>query len=87
MYTNFCFSVLHDRKSFEFEDLAGSTSLLFSRSMSQEHHYEDILGQTPPLSITDVNFKEIVCHFGEYACSLSYQELDEKIDTRVMFVW
>uniref|UniRef100_A0A8D0ANC3 UDENN domain-containing protein n=1 Tax=Sander lucioperca TaxID=283035 RepID=A0A8D0ANC3_SANLU len=31
-----------DRKSFELEDLAGSTSPLFSRSLSQEHHYEDI---------------------------------------------
>ncbi|XP_054480260.1 DENN domain-containing protein 2A-like isoform X2 [Anoplopoma fimbria] len=31
-----------NRKSFEFEDLEGSTSPLFSRSLSQEHHYEDI---------------------------------------------
>ncbi|XP_040000706.1 DENN domain-containing protein 2A-like isoform X2 [Xiphias gladius] len=31
------------RKSFEFEDLAESTSSLFSRSLSQDHHYEDIL--------------------------------------------
>ncbi|GLD63130.1 DENN domain-containing protein 2A-like isoform X1, partial [Lates japonicus] len=31
------------RKSFEFEDLAESTSPLLSRSLSQEHHYEDIL--------------------------------------------
>lgn len=36
----------HDRNSFESEDLAGSTSPLFSRSGSQEHHYEDILGQS-----------------------------------------
>ncbi|KAL7370533.1 hypothetical protein ABVT39_003412 [Epinephelus coioides] len=31
-----------NRKSFEFEDFAGSTSPLLSRSLSQEHHYEDI---------------------------------------------
>ncbi|XP_051247792.1 DENN domain-containing protein 2A-like isoform X2 [Dicentrarchus labrax] len=31
-----------NRKSFELEDLARSTSPLFSRSLSQEHHYEDI---------------------------------------------
>ncbi|XP_034719799.1 DENN domain-containing protein 2A-like isoform X2 [Etheostoma cragini] len=30
------------RKFFECEDLAGSTSPLSSRSLSQEHHYEDI---------------------------------------------
>lgn len=48
-----------DRKSFEFEDLAGSTSLLSSRSLSQEHHYEDILGQSPLVSFTDFKLKEI----------------------------
>lgn len=32
-----------NRRSFEYEDLAGSTSPIFSRSLSQEHHYEDIL--------------------------------------------
>ncbi|KAG7240687.1 hypothetical protein INR49_026576, partial [Caranx melampygus] len=32
-----------NRKSFEFEDLAGSNSPLFCHSLSQEHHYEDIL--------------------------------------------
>ncbi|XP_034529434.1 DENN domain-containing protein 2A-like isoform X2 [Notolabrus celidotus] len=31
-----------NRKSFEFEDLEGSTSPFLSRSLSQEHHYEDI---------------------------------------------
>ncbi|XP_032361005.1 DENN domain-containing protein 2A isoform X2 [Etheostoma spectabile] len=31
-----------NRKSFELEDLAGSTSPLLSRSLCQEHHYEDI---------------------------------------------
>ncbi|XP_071357636.1 DENN domain-containing protein 2A-like isoform X3 [Trachinotus anak] len=35
--------VRENRKSFEFEDLAESTSPLFSHSLSQEHHYEDIL--------------------------------------------
>ncbi|XP_026182925.1 DENN domain-containing protein 2A-like isoform X1 [Mastacembelus armatus] len=32
-----------NRKSFEFEDLTSPTSPLFSHSLSQEHHYEDIL--------------------------------------------
>ncbi|XP_062239136.1 DENN domain-containing protein 2A-like [Platichthys flesus] len=31
-----------NRKSFEFEDLAGSTGPLFSHTLSKEHHYEDI---------------------------------------------
>lgn len=47
MICTFCFT---DRKSFEFEDLAGSTGPPFSRSQAQEHHYEDILGQTHCLS-------------------------------------
>uniref|UniRef100_A0A3P9JZ90 UDENN domain-containing protein n=1 Tax=Oryzias latipes TaxID=8090 RepID=A0A3P9JZ90_ORYLA len=32
-----------NRRSVELEDLLGTNSLLFSRSLSQEHHYEDIL--------------------------------------------
>ncbi|CAB1412359.1 unnamed protein product [Pleuronectes platessa] len=31
-----------NRKSFEFEDLAGSTGPLFSHTLSKDHHYEDI---------------------------------------------
>ncbi|XP_040028810.2 DENN domain-containing protein 2A-like [Gasterosteus aculeatus] len=34
--------VRDSRESFEFEELTGSTSPLPSRSLSQEHHYEDI---------------------------------------------
>ena len=66
LYTNLPFAVYHDRKSFEFDDLAGSTSPHFSRSLSQEHHYEDILGQSPLLSIIGLNSKEIVDSFGNY---------------------
>ncbi|KAM6895771.1 DENN domain-containing protein 2A-like [Xenentodon cancila] len=32
-----------NRKSLEFEDVVGSNSSFFTRSLSQEHHYEDIL--------------------------------------------
>uniref|UniRef100_A0A1A8R4Z6 DENN/MADD domain containing 2A n=1 Tax=Nothobranchius rachovii TaxID=451742 RepID=A0A1A8R4Z6_9TELE len=32
-----------NRRLFDFEDLGGSTSSLFSCSLSQEHHYEDIV--------------------------------------------
>lgn len=41
------FSFHFDRKSLEFEDIPGSNSSFFTRSLSQEHHYEDILGQKP----------------------------------------
>lgn len=56
LYNHLYCSVHYDRKSFEFEDLAESTSSLFSRSLSQDHHYEDILGQTPLLLFTDFSF-------------------------------
>ncbi|KAM9845829.1 DENN domain-containing protein 2A-like [Aulostomus maculatus] len=35
-----------NRKSLEFEDIPSSSSPLFPRSLSQEHHYEDILDST-----------------------------------------
>ncbi|XP_045927546.1 DENN domain-containing protein 2A-like isoform X1 [Micropterus dolomieu] len=46
-----------NRKSFEFEDLAGSTSLLFSRSLSQEHHYEDILDSSKENPYEDIELE------------------------------
>lgn len=54
LYTLLHFFVHHDRKSFEFEDLKRSTSPLFSRL--PEHHYEDIPGQKPLISISDLTF-------------------------------
>ncbi|XP_037551944.1 DENN domain-containing protein 2A-like [Nematolebias whitei] len=35
--------LLESRRLFDFEDHGGSTSPVFTRSLSQEHHYEDIL--------------------------------------------
>ncbi|XP_036978362.1 DENN domain-containing protein 2A-like isoform X2 [Acanthopagrus latus] len=43
-----------NRKSFEFEDLAGSTSPLLPRSLSQEHHYEDILDSSKENPYEDI---------------------------------
>ncbi|XP_044041578.1 DENN domain-containing protein 2A-like isoform X2 [Siniperca chuatsi] len=46
-----------NRKSFEFEDLTGSTSLLFSRSLSQEHHYEDVLDSSKENPYEDIELE------------------------------
>ncbi|XP_074482280.1 DENN domain-containing protein 2A-like isoform X2 [Sebastes fasciatus] len=46
-----------NRKSFEFEDLAGSTSPLFCRSPSQEHHYEDIPDSTKENPYEDIELE------------------------------
>ncbi|KAI3366435.1 hypothetical protein L3Q82_000579 [Scortum barcoo] len=46
-----------NRKSFEYEDLARSTSPLFSRSLSQEHHYEDILDSTKENPYEDIELE------------------------------
>ncbi|TKS90953.1 DENN domain-containing protein 2A [Collichthys lucidus] len=46
-----------NRKSFEFEDLAGSTSPLFSHSLSQEHHYEDILDSSKENPYEDIELE------------------------------
>uniref|UniRef100_UPI0037E94172 DENN domain-containing protein 2A-like isoform X2 n=1 Tax=Semicossyphus pulcher TaxID=241346 RepID=UPI0037E94172 len=46
-----------NRKSFEFEDLARSTSPLFSRSLSQEHHYEDILDSSKENPYEDIELE------------------------------
>ncbi|XP_059182426.1 DENN domain-containing protein 2A-like [Centropristis striata] len=46
-----------NRKSFELEDLAGSTSQLFSRSLSQEHHYEDILDSSKENPYEDIELE------------------------------
>ncbi|XP_042259416.1 DENN domain-containing protein 2A-like isoform X2 [Thunnus maccoyii] len=43
-----------NRKSFEFEDIPGSNSPLFSRSLSQEHHYEDILDSSKENPYEDI---------------------------------
>lgn len=68
--TNKYISVHYDRRSFEFEDLTGS-SPPFSRSLSQEHHYEDILGQSALLSITDFKFKLTDGNLGQELISLA----------------
>ncbi|XP_047191950.1 DENN domain-containing protein 2A-like isoform X3 [Scophthalmus maximus] len=46
-----------NRKSFEFEDLAGSTGPPFSRSQAQEHHYEDILDLSKENPYEDVELE------------------------------
>ncbi|XP_039891015.1 DENN domain-containing protein 2A-like isoform X1 [Simochromis diagramma] len=46
-----------NRRSFEFEDLAGSNGLLFSRSLSQEHHYEDILDSSNENPYEDIELE------------------------------
>ncbi|XP_042367564.1 DENN domain-containing protein 2A-like [Plectropomus leopardus] len=46
-----------NRKSFEFEDLAGSTSPLFSRRPSQEHHYEDIADSSKENPYEDIELE------------------------------
>ncbi|XP_070709540.1 DENN domain-containing protein 2A-like [Pempheris klunzingeri] len=46
-----------NRKSFEFEELIGSTSPLFSRSLSQEHHYEDILDSSKENPYEDIELE------------------------------
>ncbi|KAM7367021.1 hypothetical protein PAMP_014946 [Pampus punctatissimus] len=46
-----------NRKSFEFEDISGSNSPLFSRSMSQEHHYEDILDSSKENPYEDIELE------------------------------
>nr|XP_020495169.1 DENN domain-containing protein 2A-like isoform X1 [Labrus bergylta]XP_020495170.1 DENN domain-containing protein 2A-like isoform X1 [Labrus bergylta] len=46
-----------NRKSFEFEDLAGSRGPLFSRSLSQEHHYEDILDSSKENPYEDIELE------------------------------
>ncbi|XP_030575992.1 DENN domain-containing protein 2A-like [Archocentrus centrarchus] len=45
------------RRSFEFEDLPGSNSLLFSHSLSQEHHYEDILDSSNENPYEDIELE------------------------------
>ncbi|CAJ1055040.1 DENN domain-containing protein 2A-like isoform X2 [Xyrichtys novacula] len=45
------------RKSSEFEDLAGSTSQLLPRSLSQEHHYEDILDSSKENPYEDIELE------------------------------
>ncbi|XP_070784696.1 DENN domain-containing protein 2A-like [Enoplosus armatus] len=46
-----------NRKSFEFEDLTESTSPLFSRSLSQEHHYEDVLDSSKENPYEDIELE------------------------------
>ncbi|KAM3588047.1 uncharacterized protein V6R79_019992 [Siganus canaliculatus] len=46
-----------NRKSFEFEDLTGSSVPLFSRSLSQEHHYEDILDSSNENPYEDIELE------------------------------
>ncbi|XP_023132970.2 DENN domain-containing protein 2A-like isoform X1 [Amphiprion ocellaris] len=46
-----------NRRSFEFEDLGGSNSPLFSRSLSQEHHYEDILDSSKENPYEDIELE------------------------------
>ncbi|XP_055367680.1 DENN domain-containing protein 2A-like isoform X2 [Betta splendens] len=46
-----------NRKSFEFEDLAGLSSPLSSRSLSQEHHYEDILDASKENPYEDIELE------------------------------
>ncbi|XP_076578856.1 DENN domain-containing protein 2A-like isoform X2 [Chaetodon auriga] len=46
-----------NRKSFEFEDLAASTSPLFSPALSQEHHYEDILDSSKENPYEDIELE------------------------------
>ncbi|KAM9334630.1 DENN domain-containing protein 2A-like [Symphorus nematophorus] len=46
-----------NRKSFEFDDLAVSTSPHFSRSLSQEHHYEDILDSSKENPYEDIELE------------------------------
>ncbi|XP_068162901.1 DENN domain-containing protein 2A-like isoform X3 [Antennarius striatus] len=45
-----------NRKSYEYEDMAGSTSLLFRRT-SQEHHYEDILDSSKENPYEDIELE------------------------------
>ncbi|XP_067345655.1 DENN domain-containing protein 2A-like isoform X2 [Channa argus] len=45
------------RRSFEFEDLAGSTSPVLSHSLSQEHHYEDILDSSKENPYEDIELE------------------------------
>ncbi|XP_074554829.1 DENN domain-containing protein 2A-like isoform X2 [Halichoeres trimaculatus] len=46
-----------NRESFESEDLGGSNSSLFSRSLSQEHHYEDIQDSSKENPYEDVELE------------------------------
>ncbi|XP_028288091.1 DENN domain-containing protein 2A-like isoform X2 [Parambassis ranga] len=46
-----------NRRSFEFEDLVGSNSPLFCRSLSQEHHYEDILDSSKENPYEDIELE------------------------------
>nr|XP_046235454.1 DENN domain-containing protein 2A-like [Scatophagus argus] len=46
-----------NRNSFEFEDLTGSASLPSSRSLSQEHHYEDILDSSQENPYEDIELE------------------------------
>ncbi|TNN71912.1 DENN domain-containing protein 2A [Liparis tanakae] len=46
-----------NRRSFEFEDLAGSTSQLSSRSLFQEHHYEDITDSSKENPYEDIELE------------------------------
>ncbi|CAK6949837.1 DENN domain-containing protein 2A-like [Scomber scombrus] len=46
-----------NRKSFEFEDIPGSNSAFFTHSLSQEHHYEDILDSSKENPYEDIELE------------------------------